>query len=145
CFSGSSREFRTGEFYWDSLWLRDLLPGYAFMSEVLGASAVDELDGLIALARSAGAWIARERVALICERPRVFRVDGTERLHCDDGPALEWRDGTAVYAWHGLTVPARVIERPVSEINITAIYGERNAEFRRVLCERIGYEKLLDS
>ena len=48
--------------------------------------------------------------------------------------AVRFRDGWGVHAWHGLRVPARLIE--TKEFDAGAIEAENNAEFRRVLLER---------
>ena len=48
--------------------------------------------------------------------------------------AVAFRDGWGVHAWHGLRVPARLIE--AQDFDANAIEQEPNAEFRRVLLER---------
>jgi hypothetical protein len=132
---------RTGEYYWDSEWMYDLLPGYAFMADELGATAPNELDGLIALARSAGPWLARERVALISERPTVLRLDERDRLHCGDGPALKWRNGHAVYALEGVRVPGWAVD-PM-QLTAAAVQQQPNVEVRRVLLQQFGVERFI--
>jgi hypothetical protein len=64
-------------------------------------------------------------------------LDGEERLHSDHGPALAWRDGTAVYLWHGQLVDADLIDdgRPPT---LSRIALEREPNRRRVLIERFG-------
>jgi len=56
------------------------------------------------------------------------------RLHADDGPALRWRDGYGIYAWHGMRIPADLIDRrhEMTPKSITAI---ANAEHRRAAIE----------
>lgn len=58
------------------------------------------------------------------------------------GPAILCRDGWPVYAIHGIRVPEYVVERP-HEITTAAIDGEKNAEVRRVLIERFGFDRYL--
>lgn len=76
----------------------------------------------------------------VCERPVLSRRDEQERLHSDEGPAFGFADGLAVYAWHGLAVPAAVIEEPVT---VARIEQEENVELRRVLLERYGLDRYL--
>ena len=63
------------------------------------------------------------------------------RLHCPDGPAMVFRDGYALYAWHGLTVPAALIETDPATWTIADVLGCENQERRRVMIERIGAER----
>ena len=95
------------------------------------------------LARSCGWWWPYERVCVISERPSVVRTEswdtarGTVRLHWADGPAMMFRDGWPVHAWHGRGVPAWVIERPTVE----AIAAELNTEVRRCAIEVMGWDR----
>jgi hypothetical protein len=52
-------------------------------------------------------------------------------------------DGWGVHAWHGVRVPAWVIETPPEDITAKQIADERNVEVRRVLVERIGTERYM--
>lgn len=94
------------------------------------------------IARSAFAWWALDGLAIVAERPLVIRRDDRGRLHCADGPALAWGDGTVQYSWHGVAVTRDVIEAPES-ITVERIRSEENAEVRRVLIERFGEERLV--
>jgi len=51
-------------------------------------------------------------------------------------------DGERYHFWHGVRVPAHVIERP-SKITAREIDEEKNAEVRRVMIERYGQAKYL--
>lgn len=96
-----------------------------------------------ALAAAGHAWLHREFI-IVSERPSAIRLEqvgprgwGSHRLHCEDGPALGYRDGWGVYAWHGVRVPKHVIENP-DEITVAEIKKETNEEVRRVMRERYG-------
>jgi hypothetical protein len=78
----------------------------------------------------------------VCERPARQAVDAQGRLHHESLPALECRDGWPIYAWHGVRVPAAVIEAP-HLLTPEQIQGETNAEVRRVMIERFGWERWL--
>jgi hypothetical protein len=56
--------------------------------------------------------------------------------------AVRFRDGWGVYVWHGITVPSWVIEHP-EQISTDKINGEKNAEVRRVMIERYGFERYM--
>lgn len=58
-------------------------------------------QGHVAAAESCGwVWLFRG-VAIITDRPSVVRTDSDGKLHSADGPAVEYRDGFAVFAKHG--------------------------------------------
>jgi hypothetical protein len=91
---------------------------------------------------------------MVCERPSVIHrelVDpsrprgwDSHRLHCATGPAIAWPDGWGVWAWHGVRVPRHVIEAP-DTITVAEIQAEANAEVRRVLIERMGWDRWLSA
>lgn len=130
--------------YWVlSRWFGDVLPLAAFANEVLELERASSISPLAQLVRCAGPWIARERVAFICERPTVLELeDEGEQLHCADGPALAWPDGTASYFWHGIRVSEQTIMAPET-LDADTILSEQNAEVRRVMLERHGLERFL--
>ncbi len=75
---------------------------------------------------------------MISDRPCVLKVDEQNRPHCSDGPFCKWRDGSALYAVHGVRVPWWVIEHP-QKLTIQRIESESNAEIKRVMIERYDY------
>ena len=89
-------------------------------------------------------WWPNESFSIACERPTRASVDELRRAHCDHGMAMEWKTedgkGVGMWMWHGVRTCEKAIMRP-SEITIDDIKAEDNAESRRVLVERMGYEK----
>jgi len=74
---------------------------------------------------------------MVCDFPEVLKTDSRNRPHCEDGPSHRWRDGWSLYHWHGLRVPAWIIEHP-EQITVEKIDQEPNMEVRRVMVERFG-------
>jgi hypothetical protein len=70
----------------------------------------------------------------------VIARDKDGRLHNADGPAVLYRDGFAVHAWHGTRVPPDLIEPGWS---IERIFTEDNAEIRRCAIERLGWPEFI--
>jgi hypothetical protein len=95
------------------------------------------------LVRSCGGFVLHDDLALLSERHGFLRRDGHGRLHGEGGPAVAWPDGFAVHAWHGVRVPADVIERP-EDLDPFDVVVEPNVEIRRVMIELLGYERLVD-
>ena len=103
---------------------------------------VKPLDGIQGLTRACGWWWPFAGAIVFTARPNRLRRDAQGRLHSDDGQAVGYPDGWGVYAWHGVRVPERVITHP-AHITVAQIHQEANAEIRRVLLERYGYERFL--
>ena len=106
------------------------------------------LDFFATTVRSCGPLWTYPKVCVISERPVRLRAEPWRpagsvvlRLHCQDGPALAYRDGFALHAWHGVRVPRRVI---AGELTGADWLYERNAEIRRVIAERMGFAWLLE-
>lgn len=101
--------------------------------------------------RDSGAWyVITLRGWIIVSRPpcEVHR-DERGRLHREDGPAIKWRDGWCVYAWHGTRLgptPERgktIIEHPET-LTAADLREERNSEVLRAIAERMGWGAFLE-
>lgn len=86
-------------------------------------------------------WIAEMEAYLLVESC-VLQRDEQGRLHSGEGQAVGYSDGWGVWAWHGVRVPAKVIEAPET-LGAAAIQAEPNVEIRRVMIERYGQERYL--
>ncbi len=76
-------------------------------------------------------WAAKPTV-------HVDHSGGERRLHNETYAALE-SDVENLYFWHGVMVPAFVVVKP-EWITIDHIRNEENAEVRRVMVERMGWD-----
>jgi hypothetical protein len=83
-----------------------------------------------------------QRYCIAVPRP-ALHLD-TDRLHRPDGPAVEWRSGTSYWFWEGLHVPKRVAAQGSERARLQVLARTRNVELRRLLLDRIGYERFLD-
>jgi hypothetical protein len=105
--------------------------------------AVAPLSGLIR-AVSSGGWIFPFDNMVVCtNRPSELHRDDRNRLHNANGPALLYRDGWSIHAWHGTRVPDWCIEQP-DMITVAKIQAETNQEVRRAMIEAIGGERFVD-
>ena len=96
------------------------------------------------LAEHAGPRIMHPDFCMISDRPSVLCVDDQKRPHCEDGPFCEWRDGSALYAWHGTHIPANwVIHR--ESIDPTEILRCENVEQRAAGAACIGWLRMLSA
>ena len=92
--------------------------------------------------RDAAGWVMPyTNICFVSERPEHLELDENERLHCETGPAMIYPDGFSVHAWHGTVFPEEWIKsKPTAS---EALYW-RNIEQRRVACEMLGWESILN-
>ncbi|MGO8954074.1 MAG: DUF6745 domain-containing protein [Rhodomicrobium sp.] len=104
----------------------------------------EDLRGLLLVAASADWIIPHKHVCWVSEPPQIVRTDAKGRLHSSSGPALRYRDGWTVYAWKGVEVPARFIERP-AQITHADIDRATDIHVRRCLIELLTPERFIAS
>ena len=102
------------------------------------------MRGLWAIAKSAGWIVPHEHVCWISERPNIVRTDAKARLHCADGPALQYRDGWSAYVWKGVEVPAWTIEHP-EQITRSVLANTFDPVLRNCMIEIMTPERFIKS
>lgn len=113
-----------------------------YFNEVAHIECINKLQGLIDLAKHCG-WLSMyEDVVVFQHRPEIIKFDDQKRLHCEDGPAIRYRDGYSIYSWHGISIPSEWIERK-SELTPKIALSWANIEQRRCACEIIGWARIL--
>ena len=115
---------------------------YAYFRDVVGLDCCKKLDGLIELAKHCGWLNVFDNVVVLQHRPELIKFDDENRLHCENGPAIRYRDGFSVYAWHGTRIPSEWIEDKASLTAKIALTWE-NIEQRRCAAEILGWAKVL--
>src|SRR5690606_29751165 len=81
--------------------------------------------------------IQLEGVCFVSGLPSHISRNNRNQLHCEDGPAIQFRDGYSQYYWNGVYVPEFWI-MDKDKITKSVIKSEKNAERRRVLREILG-------
>lgn len=91
-----------------------------------------------------GVWdsILFEEMAIVIRRPTFVKKDSEGRMHCADGPSIAWRDGAALYFWHGVQVPKQLIMTPET-VTGEQILGVKNSEVARAVSEKLGWDEYL--
>ena len=132
-------KFRQGGNHW-SAWDSYL----SFFQDIAGL----ELPGCQAyrhwrtLSERSGPRYVHKEFCIISDRPELLTVDAENRPHADTGPFCRWRDGTALYAVHGVRVKWWIMEHP-EWITVAKIDAEENTEIRRVMVERYGPDRFI--
>lgn len=90
----------------------DWLWQYDFIREAFDMeSELEPVAGLLAIASSAGFIMPFESVCFVGERHSILKCDPMGRLHCADGPAIEYPDQWRAFYWKGVPVASWLIER----------------------------------
>ena len=82
-------------------------------------------------------WVLVDWIVAV-PRPALSLVDGV--LHNAAGPAISWPGGERHWFWRGARVLQRVVEEPES-LTASDVHGEQNLEVRRVMLERMGFDR----
>lgn len=107
-------------------------------------SETEPLAGLLLIAANADWIIPHKHMCWVSEPPQVVKIDDRGRLHSASGPALQYRDGWTIYAWKGVEVPPRVIDRP-EQISPADIDRAVDIHIRRCMIERMTPERFIAS
>lgn len=122
----------------DAYWLSF----YDYMLEVVGIEGCKKFEGLFGLAKYSGWLNAYEDVVVFQHPPEVIKFDDRNVLHCQDGPAIRYRDGVEVYAWHGVTIPGEWISDKKALTPDICLHWA-NVEQRRCACEIYGWANII--
>jgi hypothetical protein len=88
-------------------------------------------------------WIfIAEGVCYICDRPTQLKLDDEYRPHAEGEAAIEYSDGTKIYAYRGALLPEQYGQTLPSQWQAAWLLTETNAEIRRALIQGIGYDRL---
>lgn len=84
-----------------------------------------------------------EDVCIVSQPPEFYRFDEDQKLHCEDGPAMRFRDGSEVWCIHGLDVDEQIVMRPETQ-ELRQMINERNTDVRAIRIERFGWLPFLE-
>jgi len=116
---------------------------YEYLHDVMPSGELTRpMQGIWQIAKSADWIVPHEHVCWVSERPKLLRVDAAARLHCPDGPALQYPDGWRVYAWKGVQVPDWMIEHP-EKITPDAVADVIDPKLRNCMIEIMTPERFV--
>jgi hypothetical protein len=83
-------------------------------------------------------------LAVVCRRPKVVHRDEQLRLHSDQLPAIEWRDGYKLYFLHGEAFDEDLFKKVISQkMTITDVMKIGNADQRTMAIAMLRPDRLL--
>ena len=116
-----------------------------YFATVHGNERCQKFEGVMQAVASCGfVWLTPDKV-VYANRPEVAKFDDQGRLHCEDGPAIKYRDGWACYFLNGVVTPKKYIETPADQINIEDVLKENNSAVRMAVLRKVGFARLLSS
>ena len=87
-------------------------------------------------------WLPLDGICIISKHHTALRRDNQRRLHCTDGPAWAWADGTEIHALEGIRIPEWVVDSDVDPSRFIADLD--NAEQRRVAFANYGWDRAIE-
>jgi len=126
----------------------DWLGAFDFLGQEVGLGCVSFLEPLMQLARHCGWWLVHQDESQRCtviasEKPKEIHLV-QNRLHCEIGPALSFRDGTVFFYLHGVPVPRKIVETSPEKIPLSWWFDERATHQRQAIEQKIGAGRIMD-
>ncbi len=87
-------------------------------------------------------WWPYENIVVVSERPTTVRWDDESRLHCENGPAVEYADGYSLSLWHGQSIPGEWVTGNPPKASEALHWS--NMDQRAAACEIVGWANILD-
>ena len=91
-----------------------------------------------------GFRVMHEDFCMVSDFPEFIKIDEQNRPHCEDGPSHRWRDGWALYHWHGVAIPQNWVEQRKT-IDPSEILKAKNTEQRAAGAALIGWPRMLSA
>ena len=79
---------------------------------------------------------------ICCQKPVKISMKD-KKLHCDGGPAVEYREDFKIWCLNGVSVPQNIVETPAEDLDCSLILKEKNIEIRKEIIRKIGIERIL--
>lgn len=103
------------------------------------------LNAWMETTKNASWWYPFDDLVVVCDRFKYVRFDNSNtRLHCTDGPTIEWVDGHKVYFYMNMKIENPDLVEKKHEITYQQIMQESNVELRRAMIALMGEGKYIE-
>lgn len=108
-----------------------------------GIEECKKLIPLMEMAKCSGWFFPMDEAVILTPNPSHLSLDDQGRL--DDGrrKAIEYPDNWGLYYIHGVAVNEKIVEKPET-LTVKDIEDETNAEVRRIMIDRYGWDTTHD-
>lgn len=127
---------------YEAHWIAYYLFPHLFLRPIHTDEQMVLLNQWAELAKNCGLVYAFDEVCVVCDRPDVQDIDADRRLHSETGPAMAFADGWQLFYIHGIRVKPHVVLNPET-ISVKEVDDERNVELRRILLDRMGWDRYI--
>ena len=139
---GSAVDRAVGSLYWSNVFAYR-----SFYAILLGLQEDLDFKAFVAMGnfvkKTHGSFLVDDALHIV-RKPRLLTLDENGRFHNEVQKCIEYRDGWGFYSWHGTTVPEYVITTPKEKVTKEMWLKEQNQEVKRVLVEKVGYDKFME-
>jgi len=115
---------------------------YSFVKNELKIEGIEDIVPLLEFAEVCGWYYPMDELCILCERPSEIHIEDG-KVHCENGPAILFRDGHSLYYLNGVKVSKELVETPWNKLDPSLILKETNAEIRREIVRKIGIERAI--
>lgn len=116
---------------------------YDFMISEVGVKNCDNIKGLLGISKNCGWWSAYEDVVIFQNRPKEIHLNDEGEIHNEEGPAILYRDGYAVWGISGKRVTEQIIMSPET-MTIKQISSETDLDLRSIMIDRFGWSNYIE-
>lgn len=129
-------------FSWE-YWLTVSFISVDGLEKWVGPETTDYLKAWMDLSFESCAGMFSEKRCYLSQKPCKLLLNERRQLHCEDAPALEFRDGTKIYSMRGIQLNPNIFEE-ADYITEERIIAESNSEVREILLSKYGLERYLE-
>ena len=120
---------------------------YYLFCKIIGAKYLKKDYKLLlkyySLAKSCNWIYFFEDACILVRKPQIIKLNSENKMHCDGGPAIEFRDGWKIWALNDVTVQKEIAETPADKLDPMLVLKEKNVEVRREILRKIGIERFV--
>ncbi|MBN1489915.1 MAG: hypothetical protein JXA69_08360 [Phycisphaerae bacterium] len=118
-------------------WVRDVAGSVDTKHEIRELGRI-----LHELSVSGALFVAFPDHVFLCDRPSRILFNARGLVHCEDGPAIEFRDGLAVYVLNSVPVPEWLVSTPAEQLEPRMLADLPCEPAHAELIRRIGAERV---
>lgn len=85
-----------------------------------------------------------DNVCVVSQKPSKIATDSQGRLHCENGPAVEYPSGWKLFALNGVTVPEYLVMTDAEYLSMDFFKKETNADVKAEFVRKYGVERMLE-
>ena len=115
---------------------------YKYFRDVLGIKYEADFELLEDSVNFGLIYPLENGIVIISERWKTIERKGTQ-LHCETGPAWEYKDGSKGWSLNGIVVPQWLVETPAEKLDPKQFSEIENVEVRKEFIRKMGVEILV--